>query len=799
MWLARLGALGEALVERVNPLRHALEALRDQAQPDSRKRQFRRTDDGRSCRRAYASCCGSLSSWSRWFLPSLVTKRTPALALAVVALVSMHSDTGMALSRQHSASATLPSASPLRTWVPNGPDAVVPFGDRIYLGGNFNRLAPPTGTGVVYNVHRGSIETRWPEVAGGDVAAVAGDGRGGWFIGGSFRYVGGLVRRGLAHILATRTIDRSWDAHLNGRVVGVARSGRILYIAGDFTRVNGEPRNGVAALYAARGGATPWRPRGFARSTELDTLAVVGSTVFVGGVAGTRLVVLSIDSRSGRTIRVLRIPARAERGEPSVSRIVPRRGRLFISGYFTALDAKPRAGIAAVDSRIGSVTAWDPAPDSAYADLLAVAGDVVYIGGVFHRIGGANRFGIAAVNVRSARATSWRPRLDGPVVAADRVRNVVYLCGGFSEVGGASRNGLAAVGAHTGAVLPWHPDGPASDWGDSLHASLAVQGSRIFVGGNFTGVGGVSRTGLGAIDTRTHAATPWAPTLTDNGEAGVAGGLAAANGRLYVSGVFDHVDGKPRAGVAAFDATTGTLLDWAPRPDDDVYTFAYVNGAVFLGGNFNRIDGQPRSGLAAVDALTGTLLPLRVDVDGFVDALLATPTRLFLGGRFDSVGGVRCRNLATIDLATNRVLPDWCPQPDGDVNALALSRSSLYVVGEFGRVAGRPYESAAALDPESGAALPWNPMVLCPCANDVTVDESTVYLAGLFDRVNGRPRFGLAAFDATTGVLLPWAPKLDGSADTIAVDNAAVYVGGSFGSVNRVAQSNFATFPTRAP
>jgi hypothetical protein len=52
--------------------------------------------------------------------------------------------------------------------------------------------------------------------------------------------------------------------------------------------------------------------------------------------------------------------------------------------------------------------------------------------------------------------------------------------------------------------------------------------------------------------------------------------------------------------------------------------------------------------------------------------------------------------------------------------------------------------------------------------------------------------------DATTGRLLPWAPKLDGSANTIAVDNTAVYVGGSFGGVNRVAHSEFIAFPTHA-
>jgi len=49
-------------------------------------------------------------------------------------------------------------------------------------------------------------------------------------------------------------------------------------------------------------------------------------------------------------------------------------------------------------------------------------------------------------------------------------------------------------------------------------------------------------------------------------------------------------------------------------------------------------------------------------------------------------------------------------------------------------------------------------------------------------------------------VSIPWPwPGTPLFADTIAVDNAAVYVGGWFGTVNRVAQSNFATFPIHAP
>src|SRR3954468_12839746 len=95
-----------------------------------------------------------------------------------------------------------PTAVPRRTWAPNGrTDAIVAAGDRVYLGGGFDYVGPDTGYGVSLSTSTGGRLQRFPRV-NGEVDAVIGDGRGGWFIAGSFTHVGRLARTCLAHIRA---------------------------------------------------------------------------------------------------------------------------------------------------------------------------------------------------------------------------------------------------------------------------------------------------------------------------------------------------------------------------------------------------------------------------------------------------------------------------------------------------------------------------------------------------------------------------------------------------------------------
>ena len=112
-----------------------------------------------------------------------------------------------------------------------------------------------------------------------------------------------------------------------------------------------------------------------------------------------------------------------------------------------------------------------------------------------------------------------------------------YIGGSFTSVGAMRRDGLAHIRSD-GTVDPgWDPS-PSNfsvvygDTGPVVDA-LAVSGSTLYVGGDFTIVGGQTRMGLAALSTATGEATSWnpSPALEFEGTAGPCQG--AAGSRFY--------------------------------------------------------------------------------------------------------------------------------------------------------------------------------------------------------------------------------------------------------------------------
>lgn len=88
-------------------------------------------------------------------------------------------------------------------WVTNGQvRAIAVSNDLIYLGGDFTELGPAIGAAVAIDATTGAPIPPYPLVIG-LVGAVAPDGNGGWYIGGSFSTVLGQPRNNIAQLDAS--------------------------------------------------------------------------------------------------------------------------------------------------------------------------------------------------------------------------------------------------------------------------------------------------------------------------------------------------------------------------------------------------------------------------------------------------------------------------------------------------------------------------------------------------------------------------------------------------------------------
>src|SRR5215831_8741965 len=223
------------------------------------------------------------------------------------------------------------------------------------------------------------------------------------------------------------------------------------------------------------------------------------------------------------------------------------------------------------------------------ATAVSASGNTLYIGGDFTRLGHP----VPAHGGGVLDGSTALP-LEGALDVAGTVNAVApdgaggwYIGGNFTSVGGVPRSGLAQVRADR-SVSPWDPEVIGSV------SAIAVSGPIVYVGGAFTNVGGANRYSIAALDAGTGVATSWSP-LAGGGSVFA---LAVSGSTVFVGGDFTYMGGQARSHLAALDGVTGLATTWQPAADGDVRTLATGGGYVFVGGNFSSIAGQARSCLA---------------------------------------------------------------------------------------------------------------------------------------------------------------------------------------------------------
>ncbi|WP_186307625.1 LamG-like jellyroll fold domain-containing protein, partial [Microbacterium sp. 1.5R] len=232
-----------------------------------------------------------------------------------------------------------------------------------------------------------------------------------------------------------------------------------------------------------------------------------------------------------------------------------------------------------------------------------------------------------------------------------------------------------------------------------------IVGQTVFAAGTFTtarpagspaGVGEVARNNVLAYDVRTGELLPFAPNV--NGQ--INSIAASPDGtRLYIGGDFTEVDGQTRNRVAAFDLPSGALVaSWAPSVNASVRGVAATDTAVYFTGNFGRVASNDRTRAAAVSA-SGALLPWAPVLDNRGNDVVVSPDgqKVALAGHFTTVNGSSNPGygMALVDTGAGGLLPFGANGivrnggEEGAIWSLSTDGTHLYGTGyTFGRAAG---------------------------------------------------------------------------------------------------------------
>ncbi len=443
------------------------------------------------------------------------------------------------------------------SWDPNpGPVntakvvALVLSGTTLYVGGAFTTIGgePRTDIGAVDAVT--GAATAWDPDVDGVVNTLALSGST-LYAGGQFGTIAGQTRHGLAAIDGSSGLPSAWNPNPDGRVSTVSSSGGTVFAGGSFNSVDGVARSNVAAIDATTGSATGWDPEA---DSTVTTLAADGSTIYAGGffseIGGQpRVLLAALDATTGVATPWNPQPNR------SVNAITVSGSTVYVGGSFNQVGGVARSAIAALDPLTGLATPWDPDGNGA-VDSIAVAGPTVYAGGAFSQIGGQTRNLIAALDANTGQATAWNPNgtlhnaFDPSVNAIAPDGATVYVGGHFTQIGGQTRQNLASLSASTGAATPWNPsvsdpDTPAFTY--PTVDALTVSGPTVYAGGYMTQIAGQKRAFVAALSATKTAVTSWNPSAGDRVNA-----IAVTGSSVYVGGDFSAVGTLTSGGFAAF-------------------------------------------------------------------------------------------------------------------------------------------------------------------------------------------------------------------------------------------------------
>lgn len=661
-------------------------------------------------------------------------------------------------------------------------------GTTMFVGGAFAYVGPDTGASAFVDAGAGLATPARLPVVRGTVRRIVPDGRGGWLIGGDLTRVGGWERRGLAHVLADGTVDDAFpDA--SDAVYAIAVDGPSVYVGGRFHTIGGKARALVACVDLDAKATTSFDARVESNDGVVRCAAVADGVLYVGGSGLGRVGSRSVSGFAAfreRTGELLPI----DPGVEQVRDVLVDGPTAFLAGE--RFDAPAGGGhVVRVDLATGRAEAWDAGEPTLVATTLSLLDGTLYAGG--STIAGATGEHPRAIAVDAATGAPrpWDARIGGPDVARLVATPAgVYVAGGFSTAGGLPRRNAALLDRATGDALAWDPK-------PNHHVETAwVDGDRVALGGEFSSAGGASRTSLAAFDLASGAVSAWDAGAT-HPDLKVYG-LAVADGEAYVAGV-ETADGRDATSVFAVDAATGTRLDWTATVSGTIEGMGVVGGRVYLDGVFSLVNGETRNGLAALDARTGRLTDW-ASRDLFFRSGLAPRAFAVDGagavvvGDLTTFDGRSASGVVLLDLESGAPLPFRSPQGVAGVYAATASGDVVYACVANAAPTDYPYE-IVALDRATGERLPWRETALLTPPVALVANGSVVCALGKIVFPNGDTTGYLGLeFDAATGERLPWAPRTFFTALTGVLVGDRVYAGGDFkemesaGAAQRIAE-----------
>jgi hypothetical protein len=343
---------------------------------------------------------------------------------------------------------------------------------------------------------------------------------------------------------------------LTDGAVAVSPSGTVVYVGGNFTKVDGAPRTHIAAFNAVTGALLPWNP---GVSGKVSSIATQGDNVYVGGTFGhvagadrVNLADISASTAKALTWAIGTTPQPSTDLSVHTLAVTADGTKVVVGGYFGQVDGMTTSpdhtttyNKAAIIAGAGTPNAGSLLPMPADAQAVppgtgphpvngcsSTVKDVVISGSVAYLAdegtGGGCFDGTWAVNLGDGSLV-WVNRCLGATQTIAVVGNYLYKGShahncqqenrnhdpdNFPNVDNFQARHLLSQSLTNGFLGPFYPD---VNGGPNLGPrAMATDGTQLYVGGDFTSANHINQQGILRFTTAGDYTTPRpvAPTVT---------------------------------------------------------------------------------------------------------------------------------------------------------------------------------------------------------------------------------------------------------------------------------------------
>ncbi len=296
--------------------------------------------------------------------------------------------------RQRAAALAIDTGAAL-SWAPgfDAPVMSLAYGaNTIFVGGSFTNVISPTRTNLVHSLAAvdpviGANNATFSFLATNGFQPVIVNtlafGSNVLYVGGAFTVVGSQARRFVAGVDPVTATPGPFNANLAGGFNGVVSlaigGGTNLYMAGDFTSVNGQSISRLAAVTIANSTPVNWTP---SPNQAVNVLTATADSLYAGGNF-TSIAGLGLKNFIGFSLLDNSPVLDAALSSPSgVTAIGATTTVVYIGGSFAGMAGNSVQNLGCMGSALISSLGydWNPSPDVAPSTIV-LTDDYAFVGG----------------------------------------------------------------------------------------------------------------------------------------------------------------------------------------------------------------------------------------------------------------------------------------------------------------------------------------------------------------------------------------------------------------------------------